>query len=44
MSKRRKEKRKTSSVGRFEYRGSEFEVFKKNVKINGTKWRKLKKK
>jgi len=44
MAKKAKEKRNHKPLGKFEYKGSEYEVFKDTVKINGTKWRKLRKK
>lgn len=30
-------------IGAFEYKGSEYKVFKDHVKINDTKWRKIRK-
>jgi len=35
-------KKKATPKGKFEYRGSEFELYKDTVRINGTKWRKIK--
>lgn len=43
MGKKPINKRAPKPLGKFEYKGSEYDVYKDHVKINGTKWRKLKK-
>lgn len=36
-------KNKKKPIGQFEYKGSEYKLFKDHVKINDTKWRKIRK-
>ena len=37
------QKKNVAPKGKFEYKGTEVEIFKNHARINGTAWRKIKK-